>query len=90
MKYYSCLRETRRIKDISDLDHATVAATPATLRIHAVHDSNGEIACSYTRRDGDIADPDRDWFDVLPGEIPCDDCRNATQGNQYRPDAAAR
>jgi hypothetical protein len=60
MKHYSCLREARRIKDISDLDHATVAATSATLRIHAVHDSNSEIACGYTRMDGEIADPDRD------------------------------
>lgn len=89
MKYYSCLRETQPIKDISDPTGKTLAATPATLRIHAVHDSDGQLACEYTSQDGDIAE-DRDWFDVQPDEIPCEACRGATQGNQYRPDAVAR
>jgi hypothetical protein len=77
--YYACLRETRPIKDISDLSGATSAA-PATIRIHALHVSDGQIACPYARKDGDVAEPDRDWFDdILPGEVPCEDCLAAIQ-----------
>ena len=78
-RYYSCLKETRPIKDISDPSGATLAATPAPLRIHALHVADGEIACGYAVKDGDTADPDRDWFDVLPGEIPCEACLAAIQ-----------
>jgi hypothetical protein len=75
--YYACLRETRRIKDISDPSGDTLAAIPALLRIHAAHVADGEVACGYARKDGDLAEPDRDWFGVLPGEIPCEACRAA-------------
>jgi hypothetical protein len=89
MIYYTCLRETRPIKDVSDLSGA-LAAMPATLRIHAVHVSDSEVTCGYIPKAGDIADPDRDRFDVLPGEVPCEACAEATQGNKHLPDAAAR
>lgn len=89
MIYYTCLRETRPIKDVSGLSGA-LAAMPATLRIHAVHVSDSEVACGYIPKAGDIADPDCDWFDVLPGEVPCEACAEATQGNKHLPDAAAR
>jgi hypothetical protein len=77
--YYSCLKETTRIPDPSG---STVAAMPATGRIHAVHVADGQIACPYTRKDEDIPERERDWFTIQPGEVPCEDCRNATQGNQ--------
>ena len=50
--YYSCLRETRPIPDISDLSGGTLAALPATVRIHAVHVADDEIACPYPRKAG--------------------------------------
>jgi hypothetical protein len=55
---------------------------PATIRIHAVHVADDEIACGYTRKPEDVPDPDRDWFTAGPGEVPCEDCRKATYGNQ--------
>lgn len=80
--YYSCLRETQRIRDISDPSGGKLAAMPATIRIHAVHVADEEIACPYVRKPEDIPVPERDWFTVTPGEVPCDLCREATQGNQ--------
>ena len=80
--YYSCLKETRRIPDISDPSGGKQATMPATIRIHAVHVADDEIACGYTPKPEDVPDPDRDWFTVGPGEVPCEDCRKATQGNQ--------
>jgi hypothetical protein len=77
--YYSCLKETGPIKDISDPSGETLAAMPAPLRVHAMHVTDNQVACDYTRRDGDVAEPDRDWFDVLPGEIPCEACLAAIQ-----------
>jgi hypothetical protein len=44
-----------------------------------MHVTDNQVACDYTRRDGDVAEPDRDWFDVLPGEIPCEACLAAIQ-----------
>lgn len=82
MIYYTSLSETRPIKDISDPSGATLAATPAPVRIHAVHVSDGVVACGYTAKAGDVPDPDRDWFTVLPGEVPCEACFQATHGNQ--------
>jgi hypothetical protein len=76
--YYSSLRETTPVKDISN-PAGDVAAAPATLRIHALHISDGDIACGYTRKDGDIAEPGRDWFDVPAGEVPCEACLAAIQ-----------
>jgi hypothetical protein len=76
--YYSSLRETALVKDISDPAGGT-SAVPATLRIHALHISDGKIACGYTCKDGDIADPGRDWFDVPPREVPCEACLAAIQ-----------
>jgi hypothetical protein len=80
--YYSGLKETRRIPDISDQSGGKQAAMPATIRIHAVHVADNETACGYTRKPEDVPDSDRDWFAVGPGEVPCEDCRKATQGNQ--------
>jgi len=77
MIYYSSLKETRPIKDASDLSGATLAATPAPIRVHAVHVADGEIACGYSRKDGDVAEPDRDWFGVSVAEVPCQDCGDA-------------
>jgi hypothetical protein len=77
--YYSCLKETKRIRDISDPSGGTLAAMPATVRIHAVHVADDEVACGYIGKGGDIAEPKRDWFDVQPGEAPCEDCRDAIQ-----------
>lgn len=57
---------------------------PATLRIHAVHDADGQIACSYARKAEDIAEPYRDWFDVPPGEVPCEACLDAIQPDVER------
>jgi hypothetical protein len=80
--YYTCLKEIQRIPNISDPSGGTLAAMPATVRIHAVHLADGEIACPYVRNDGDIPVTERDWFAVQQGEVPCEDCRKATQGNQ--------
>jgi hypothetical protein len=80
--YYTCLKETQRIPDISDPTGSKMAVMPAIVRIHAVHVADDAVACSYTRRDGDVPDLDRDWFTIGPGEVPCEDCRKATQGNQ--------
>jgi hypothetical protein len=80
--YYSCLKESRRIPDISDPSGGELAAMPNTVRIHALHVADDEIACGYTRKEGDVPDLDRDWFTVSPGEVPCEGCRKATQGNQ--------
>jgi hypothetical protein len=80
--YYSCLTETQLIHDITDLSGNTMAALPAVVCVHAVHVADGEIACGYTRQAGDIAEPDRDWFDVRPGDVPCEACDKATHGNQ--------
>jgi len=66
--YYSGLKETRRIPDISDQSGGKQAAMPATIRIHAVHVADDEIACGYTRKPEDVPDSDRDWFTVGPGE----------------------
>jgi hypothetical protein len=82
--YYTCLKETKTIRDISDPSGGTKAATPATLRIHAIHDADGQIACSYTRKAEDIADPDRDWFTVQAGEVPCGNCLDAIQPHERR------
>jgi len=73
--YYSCLKEARRIPDISDPSGGKQAAMPATIRIHAVHVADDEIACGCTCKPEDVPDPDRDWFTVGPGEVPCEDCR---------------
>ncbi len=81
--YYSSLKETIPVRDVSDLSGDTLAA-PAPVRIHAVHVADGQIACPYIRKAGDIAEPDRDWFDVQPGELPCDDCLNAIQPDVER------
>jgi hypothetical protein len=81
MMHYSSLKETKPMRDVSDLSGHTVAA-PAPVRVHAVHVTDGEVACLYTPKAEDIAEPDRDWFDVHPNEVPCDDCRKATHGNQ--------
>ena len=80
--YYSCLKETRRIPDISNSSGGEPAAMPNTVRIHALHVADDEIACGYTRKGGDVPDLDRDWFTVGPGEVRCEDCRKATQSNQ--------
>jgi hypothetical protein len=77
MIYYSSLKETRPVKDASDLSGATLAATPAPIRVHAVHVADGEIACGYGRKDGDVAEPDRDWFGVSVAEVPCQDYGDA-------------
>lgn len=82
--YYSCLRETRPIPDISDLSGGTLAALPATVRIHAVHVADDEIACPYPRKAGDIPDRGRDWFTVQPGEVPCEACLDAIQPSERR------
>jgi hypothetical protein len=74
--YYSSLKETIPIRDVSDLSGGTLAA-PASLRIHAVHVADDQIACGYVRKAGDIAEPDRDWFTVQLGEVPCEGCRDA-------------
>jgi hypothetical protein len=80
--YYSCLKETERIKNISDPFGDTFAAVPATVRIHAVRVADDQIACPYTPKEGDVPVRDRDWFTVQPGEVPCEDCDQATHGNQ--------
>ncbi len=77
--YYSCLKETQPIWDISHPSGGTKAAMPAALRIHAVHVADGQIACPYTPKPEDIADPECDWFTVRPGEVPCEDCLDAIQ-----------
>jgi uncharacterized protein (UPF0212 family) len=77
--YYSCLRQTKRTRDVSDPSGGTLAAIPATVRIHAVHVADDQIACSYTGTAEDILVPDRDWFMVQPGEVPCEDCRDEIQ-----------
>jgi hypothetical protein len=83
--YYSTLKETGAIPDISDPSAGAKAAVPATIRIHAVHVADGEIACGYTSKADDIAEPDRDWFDdVPPGELPCEACRDAIQPDVER------
>jgi hypothetical protein len=82
--YYSRLKETTPIRDVSDLSGGTLAASPATLRIHAVHVADDQIACPYTRKTEDIAEPDRDWFTVQPGEPPCDACLDAVQPAERR------
>ena len=84
MIYYACLKETGPVRDVSDLSGSAPAAAPATLRIHAIHVADDQIACSYTRKAGDIADPDRDWFTVEPGEVPCEDCLDAIQPAERR------
>ena len=76
--YYASLRETIPMRDISDLSGGTSAA-PATLRIHALHVADDQLACSHVRKDEDIAERNRDWFTVLPGEVPCEDCLAAIQ-----------
>ena len=79
MIYYACLRETKPIKDISDPSGATLAA-PATVRIHALHVADGEIACPYVRKEEDITELNRGWFDdVHAGEVPCEACLAAIQ-----------
>ena len=85
--YYSCLRETKPepIRDISDLSGRTLAAVRPTVRVHAVHVADDQIACPYIRKAEDIAEPERDWFDVPSGELPCEDCQDAIQ-----PDVARR
>jgi hypothetical protein len=82
--YYSCLKETQPIWDISDPSGGTKAAMPATIRIHAVHVADGQIACPYAPKPEDIADPDRDWFTIRPGEVPCEDCLDAIQPPERR------
>jgi len=82
--YYSCLKETKPIREISDLSGGTLAAVPVTLRIHAVHVADDQIACPYTRKAEDIAEPDRDWFTVRPGEVPCEACLDAIQPAERR------
>ncbi len=77
--YYSCLKETKRIRDIRDPSGGTLAAIPATVRIHAVDVADDQIACSYTRKAEDITVPGRDWFTVQSGEMPCEDCRDEIQ-----------
>jgi hypothetical protein len=82
MIYYTCLRETTPIRDISDPSGGTSAA-PATLRIHALHVADDQIACTYVRKDEDIPE-ERDWFTVQPGEVPCEHCLDAIQPRQGR------
>jgi len=76
--YHSSLKEITPIRDVSDLSGGTLAA-PAPVRIHAVHVADDQIACGYVRKAGDIAEPDRDWFTVQPGEVLCEGCRDAIQ-----------
>ena len=76
--YYASLRETIPVRDISDLSGDT-SAVPATLRTHALHVADDQLACSYVRKDEDIAERNRDWFIVLPGEVPCEACLAAIQ-----------
>ena len=66
------------MRDVSDLSGGTLAA-PAPVRVHAVHVADGQIACGYTLKAEDIAEPDRDWFTVQPGEVPCERCLDAIQ-----------
>ena len=82
--YYSTLKETGAIPDISDLSGGAHAAVPATIRIHAVHVADDQIACGYIRKADDIAEPDRDWFTVPAGELPCEACRDAIQPDVER------
>jgi hypothetical protein len=82
--YYSSLRETRGIPDISDLSDGAIAVTPATTFIHAVHVADDQIACGYVREAGDIAEPARDWFNVASGEPLCEACRDVIQPDPER------
>jgi hypothetical protein len=83
MIYYSSLKETRPMRDASDLSGATLAA-PAPVRVHAVHVADGQIACGYTSKAEDIAEPDRDWFTVPAGEVRCEPCLDAIQPTKRR------
>lgn len=71
------------MRDISDLSGGTSAA-PATLRIHALHVADDQIACPYVRKDEDIAVLERDWFTVQPGEVPCEACLDAIRPRESR------
>jgi hypothetical protein len=82
--YYSCLRETKPIRDISNLDVGAIAAAPATMSIYAVHVADGEIACGYVRKASDIDGPMRDWFDVASGEPLCGACLKVIQPDPKR------
>jgi hypothetical protein len=81
--YYACLRETTPMRDVSDLSGSTSAA-PATLRIHALHIGDDQIACPYVRKPEDVAEPDRDWFTLQPGEVPCEHCLDAIRPAERR------
>ncbi len=81
---YNILCETIHVRDISDPAGGTMravpaatAAMPATRYIHAVRTADRQVMCTYTPKDEDVADPDRDWASLRPGEPSCDDCTNA-------------
>lgn len=66
------------MRDISDPSGETPAA-PAPERIHALHLSDGQVACDYFPGEDDIPDRQRDWFTVPQAEVPCEKCRGEIQ-----------